>query len=123
MSQHFGNSEIQRVCRENLEKERAEVERKERERRAEVIRLQKDNQEAGGLWTSPEEVDAALVQLTTGKRSDNKAKLEAIKLQIRFRHKVISQTFSDKMGNFSAAGKAFSLEEMMQRIRAIVTQI
>ena len=77
-------AEIQRVRRENLERERAEAERKERERLAEIARLQSDLQEAGGLWTTADDVDAALARLTTGRRGDNKVKLEAIKLQIRF---------------------------------------
>ena len=115
-------AEIQRVRRENLERERAEAERKERERLAEIARLQSDLQEAGGLWTTADDVDAALARLTTGRRGDNKVKLEAIKLQIRFRQKVICQKL-DKMGNFSAGGKAFSLEEMIQRVKSIVTQI
>ena len=54
---------------------------------------------------------------------DNKLKLVAIKLQIRFRQKVIWQKIPDKMGNFSAAGKPFSLEQMIQRVKSIVTQI
>ena len=100
-------AEIQRVRRENLEKERAEIERKEQDRLAEIERLQKDIQDAGGLWTTAEDIDAAVARLTTGRRGDNKLKLEAIKLQIRFRQKVICQKIPDKKGNFSAAVSPF----------------
>ena len=70
-----------------------------------------------------EEVDATLARLTTGKHSDNKVKLEAIRLQIRFWQKVICQKFSDQMGDFSGARQAFFNKEMTKRIRAVVTQI
>ena len=99
------------------------MEQKEQDRVAEIERLQKDIQHAGGLRTTAEDIDAALARLTTGRRGDNKLKLEAIKLQIRFRQKVICQKIPDKMGNFSAAGKPFSPEQMIQRVKSIVTQI
>ena len=70
-----------------------------------------------------EEFDATLARLTTGKHSDHKVKLEAIRLQIRFWQKVICQKVSDQMGDFSGAGQDFFYEEMTKRIRAIVTQI
>ena len=68
-------AEIQCVRRENLEKkERADMEQKEQDRVAEIERLQKDIQHAGGLRTTAEDIDAALARLTTGRRGDNQGR-------------------------------------------------
>lgn len=114
-------SDIQRVRRENLEKERAEKERKEKGRLAELERLVKAVEAIGGLWTSVDSVDSGLERLTTGKRGENKLKLEGIKSQIHYRKKVMSQNVPAKYGNFSQAGKSFSLAEMTQRLKDLVS--
>ena len=84
-------AEIQRVRRENLEAERKEKERKEQARLAELERLVKAVELLGGQWRSVEAVELGLGRLTTGKRGENKPKLDAIKTQINFRKKVMSQ--------------------------------
>ena len=83
-------AEIQRVRRENLEAERKEKERKEQARLAELERLVKAVELLGGQWRSVEAVELGLGRLTTGKRGENKPKLDAIKTQINFRKKVLS---------------------------------
>ena len=107
--------DIQRVRRENLEKERAE-----KERLAELERLVKAVESVGGLWTRPESIDVGLERVTTGRRG-NKVKLDAIKSQILYRKKVLGKTIPEKSGNFSQGGKNFSLAEMTQRLKSIVS--
>ena len=113
-------AEIQRVRRENLEAERKEKERKEQARLAELERLIKAVELLGGQWRSVE-VELGLGRLTTGKRGENKPKLDAIKTQINFRKKVLSQNIPAKYGNFSQGGKQFTLAEMTERLKAIVS--
>ena len=114
-------AEIQRVRRENLQAERKEKERKEQERSAELERLVKAVELLGGQWRSEEAVAAGLARLTTGKRGENKIKLDAIKTQINFRKKVLNQNIPAQYGTFSQAGKQFSLAEMTERLKAIVS--
>ena len=66
------------------------------------------------------DVEAVLGLLSTGKRGENKLKLDAIKTQINFRKKVLNQNIPAKYGNFSHAGKHFSLDEMAGRLKAII---
>ena len=113
--------EIQCARRENLEREREEKRKKEQQRLAVVERLVKAVEQTGGLWTTAESVDAGLQRMTTGGRGDNKLKLDAIKAQINYRKKVMSQTIPGKYANFSQAGKRFSLAEMTQRLKEIVS--
>ena len=112
--------DIQRVRRENLEKERAEKERKEIERLTELERLFKAVESVGSLWTTPESIDVGLERVTTRRRGD-KVKLDAIKSQILYRKKVLGKTIPAKSGNFSQGGKNFSLAEMTQRLKSIVS--
>ena len=86
-----------------------------------VERLVKAVEQTGGLWTTAESVDAGLQRMTTGGRGDNKLKLDAIKSQINYWKKVMSQNIPGKYANFSQAGKSFSLVEMMQRLKEIVS--
>ena len=109
-------AEIQRDRRANLEAERKEKDRKEKERTAELERLVKAVENLGGQWKTGEDVEAGLGRLSTGKRADSKVKLNAIKTQINFRKKILNQNIPAKYGNFSQAGKQFSLEEMMARL-------
>ena len=114
-------ADIQRVRRENLEAERKEKARKEQQRAAELERLVKAVELLGGQWRSEEAVEAGLERLTTGKRGENKVKLDAIKTQINFRKKVLNQNIPAMYGSFSQAGKQFSLQEMTERLKAIVS--
>ena len=77
-------------------------------------------EDAGGLWTSSAAVDDGLAELTSGRRGDNKAKLEAVKNQISFRKKVLNQNIPASLGNFSLAGKQHSLDEMVNKLKAIL---
>ena len=90
------------------------------ERLAELERLVKSVEALGGLWTTNEAIDSGLQQLTAGRRGD-KVKMDAIKAQINYRKKVLGQNFPAKSGNFSEAGKSFSLHEMTQRLKAIAS--
>ena len=88
---------------------------------AELERLVKAVELLGGQWRSVEAVELGLGRLTTGKRGENKPKLDAIKTQINFRKKVLSQNIPAKYGNFSQGGKQFTLAEMTERLKAIVS--
>ena len=113
--------EIQNARRESLEKERLEKERKEKARVEESEKLCRKIEAHGGLWCSEQAVDDCLKKLTTGKRGDNKLQLEAIKDQINFRKKVLQQSFeSPKVTSFSQAGVAFTLAQMVVKMKNIV---
>ena len=113
-------ADIQRCRRENLERERKEKERKDRERVEEAQQLCKKLEEIGGLWTTNDAVDAGLAKFSTGKRGEGKHKLDAIKVQINFRKKVLNQKFPAKMANFSQGGVQFSLLEMIEKLKQII---
>ena len=68
-----------------------------------------------------EEIDEGLRRLTTGKRGDNKAKLNAIKMQINIRKKVLNQNIPAKYGAFFQGGKQFTLNEMTEQLKAILS--
>ena len=61
-------------------------------------------------------MEAGLGRLLKGKRAYTKVKLDAIKTLINFRKKVLNQNILSEYGNFSQAGKQFSLEEMTARL-------
>ena len=112
-------AEILRIRRENLAAERAEKARKEKAKSAEKERLYDRLQAIGGLWKTPDAVDEGLEKLKTGKRGEQKALLDAVKTQISFCKKNLSPDIPSKQGCFSHDKKAFSLEEMTQRLKQI----
>ena len=109
-----------RIRRENLAAERAEKARKEKVKSAEKERLHDRLQAIGGLWKTPYAVDEGLAKLKTGKRGEQKALLDAVKTQISFRKKNLSQEIPAKLSSFSHDKKTFSLEEMTQKLKQIV---
>ena len=109
-----------RIRRDNLEKERQDKARKEEERSKELEILYMRTQELGGLWKTPEEADDRLRKLSLGRRGGQKLKLEALKTQINFRKKNLRQPFPAKLGAFSQGGKAFSVEELTQKLKEII---
>ena len=77
--------------------------------------------EVRGLWLSPAAVDEGLERMSTGRRGEERAKLQAVKDQINFRKKVLKKKFdSAKLTSFSENGVAFSLEELVAKLKVIV---
>ena len=113
-------AEILDVRRRNLEAERQLKEKREKDRVAGLQKLQKELEKIGGLWTSEEEVDSGLAKLDTPGRSANKVKLDAVKTQIAHRKKVLEQKFPPSLGHFSTGGVAFSLDEMIMKLKYII---
>ena len=113
-------AEILRIRRENLAAERVEKARKEKAKSAEKERVYDQLQAIGGLWKTPDAVDEGLEGLKTGKRGEQKVLLDAVKTQISFRKKNLSQEIPAKLGSFSQDKKAFSHEEITQRLKNIV---
>ena len=73
------------------------------------------------MWLSPAAVDEGLGKMSTGKRGDERAKVQAVKDQVNFRNKVLKQKFeSAKLISFSENGVAFSLEELVSKLKVIV---
>lgn len=112
--------------RANFQKRREEIERRRKEeqekREREKLRKEKkliEEKEALtkqishiGLWTSEAEVIAGLDNLTTVRE-----KKDALKLQIKFRKKVMSQTYHDKtVFQFSHNSRAFSVSELKENL-------
>ena len=80
------------VKRQEVVKRRAEaVARKELKAVQEKGKLTKEIENLGGLWTSRAEVEDGLEQLER-----NTKKVEALKVQINFRHKVLGQAHPNK---------------------------
>ena len=108
-----------RERRKEIEKQRLEaIEKKERELARKKEKELKDKESLTlkiqqiGLWTTYEEVRSGL-----DKVKSKKAKLEALKLQINFRRKVLNQSHADKvMFQFSHNRRAFSVEELTQNL-------
>ena len=110
-------AEILRIRRENLAAERVEKARKEKAKSAEKERVYDQLQAIGGLWKTPDE---GLERMKNGKHGKQKVLLDAVKTQISFRKKNLSQEIPAKFGSFSQDKKAFSLEEITQRLKNIV---
>ena len=109
-----------RICRDNLQKERQEKARKEREKSKELKSLYTRTENIYGLWKTEGAVDEELIKLTTGQWGDQKLKLDALKTQISFRKKNLRQPFPAKLGAFSQAGRAYSVVEMTQKLKDII---
>ena len=109
-----------RIRRDNLQKERQEKARKEREKSKELESLYTRIETIGGLWKTEESVDEELVKLTSGRRGEQKIKLDALQTQISFRKKNLRQSFPAKLGAFSQAGRAFSVTEMTKKLKDII---
>ena len=103
-----------------MHKEREEKARKEREKSKELKSLYTRIENIGGLWKTEEAVDEELAKITSGRRGDQKLKLDALKTQISFRKKNLRQPFPAKLGAFSQAGRAFSVAEMTQKLKDII---
>ena len=67
-----------------------------------------------------EAVDEGLKKLKTGTRGEQKVMLDAVKIQISFRKKNLSQEIPAKLSCFSQDKKAFSLADLTQRLKTIV---
>ena len=103
-----------------LEKERQEKERKEKNRMAEVNRLCQ-RIAALGFWDSDEAVDEGLNRLSTGKRGENRLKLDAVKDQINYRRRYMQHKFdSPKMTSFSENGVALSVDQLIIKLKVII---
>ena len=114
------------VHRANFQKRRVEIERrrKEQQERKEKERLLKEKKAMEekenltkkishvGLWTSEAEVREGLDALARANE-----KKDALKLQLKFRKKVLSQTYHDKtVFQFSHNSRAFSVSELKQNL-------
>lgn len=114
------------VHRANFQKRRVEIERRRREeqekRERERLKREKHAIEEKedltkeisriGLWTSETEVSNGLDALRTAS-----AKKDALKLQLKFRKKVLSQTYHDKtVFQFSHNNRSFSVLELKQNL-------
>ena len=66
------------------------------------------------------EVNEGLAKLAMTSRSATKAKPNAIKSQIAHRKKVLEQKFPPSCGHFSRNNVAFSLEEMVAKLKFII---
>ena len=56
----------------------------------------------------------------TRKIDTNKVKLDAVKTQISHRKKVLEQKFPPSLSHFSTSGVAFSLDEMVIKLKYII---
>ena len=78
-------------------------------------KLTKDNEKLG-LWTSRAEVEGGLEQLVR-----NTKKVEALKVQINFRNKVLSQTHPNKdVFKFSCNRKQYSINQLKMNLLTLV---
>jgi hypothetical protein len=115
--------EIRRHRRESLEKERQERERKQRERAVEISALCVKLEALGGLWDSDGDVGEGLKKLKLGERSDDKRKLDAIKVQLQYRRKVLQQKVTDaKLWCFSEGKLNFTVTQMTEKLKIVIRQ-
>ena len=59
--------------------------------------------------------------MTKGREMNAKIKLDGIRTEILYRKKVLNQKFPPSCGYFSHGGKACSLEEMVAKLKHIIT--
>ena len=67
------------------------------------------------------EVDEGLANLATTPQNANKVKSNAIKTQIHHRKKVLGQKFPTSCGFFSQNNVAFSVDEMIAKLKFIIS--
>ena len=105
------------VKRQEDVKRRAEaIARKELKAVQEKEKLTKEVEHLGGLWTSRAEVEDGLEHLER-----NAKKVEALKVQINFRHKVLGQTHPNKDAfKFSHNRKQYSMNQLKMNLLTLV---
>ena len=81
--------------------------------------LTKKLQKLGGLWTTEKEIEDGLREMKT-----TKAKLNALKLQISFRKKVLGQLYSDKVVfQFSHNKQPFSNTQLKENLLKLFSSL
>ena len=104
--------------RESVLRQRAEQERKQREKAEEISNLCVKLHELGGLWKTDEDIDAGIRRLN-GKKG---VILDAIKTQLHYRRKVMEQKLADsKLWNFSEGRVQFSPAQMTAKLKQIAS--
>ena len=99
-----------------LKKRQEEKIRKEIQIQTELENISKEIQKFGGLWQTISDVNVNL------KRIKEKDKLEAVKLQLKFRKKVLKSNPEDKtLLQFSSNNVSFSLNELISHLKILVT--
>ena len=124
---------MQTIFKERSQKIQQELEARLRqkqqekaEKEARIIRdklvLQRKVEEAGGLWQSVEQMEAALLIIKDGViRGEGKKKtLDAIKDQMNYRKTVLQQPASAKDWTFSENRKALNEEQLKAKIARLI---
>ena len=98
------------------------MEEKEKLKRLEECRkkrkedLTKKVEALGGLWLTPDSVEAKMAAISAkGKR------LEAVKAQIFFSKDILGQKLPQDVATFSKDGVKFSAENLMDSLKLIIT--
>ena len=100
-------------------RQRAEQERRQREKAAEKLKICNKLQDLGGVWECDQDIDDGLKKFQ-GKKAQT---IDAIKTQIGYRRKVLEQKLVDgKLWNFSEGGVQFSPAQMTERLKLIIRQ-
>ena len=100
-------------------RQRAERERRQREKAAEKLKICNKLQKLGGVWECDQDIDNGLKQFNGRKALT----IDAIKTQIGYRRKVLEQKLVDgKLWNFSEGGVQFTPAQMTDRLKLIIRQ-
>ena len=100
-------------------RQRAEQERRQREKAAEKLKICNKLQTLGGVWECDQDVDDGLKPFQ-GKKT---LTIDAIKTQIGYRRKVLEQKLVDgKLWNFSEGRVQFTPTQMIERLKFIIRQ-
>ena len=113
---HKRRDEIEMKRMKALEdKERETVKKREKELKVKEDLTLKIQQI--GLWTGIEDVEMGLERLTS-----KKAKIDALKLQLNFRRKVLNQSHTEKsIFQFSHNRQALSVEQLTQNLLTLLS--
>ncbi|VDI15709.1 Hypothetical predicted protein [Mytilus galloprovincialis] len=98
-----------------LKNKREEKLRKENSKQQELQSLTKDIEKIGGLWVTSQDINKNL------KKLNETEKMEAVKLQLKFRKKVLKCNPEDKfLLQFSANGIQFPLHELVSHLKVVL---
>ena len=110
----------QKRQREKREKKRAKEEEKVRER----AELDSKKEELGGLWRTVEQIDEGLARVKAGRGEGKRRMLDALKVQIQFRRKVLLQPVLEaKDWTFSENSKPLDVPALRAKLLKIASQM
>ena len=115
---------MKQAAEQALEQRKNKAREDEQKRIYELVDLMTKVNGVGGIWKTSLEVDGGLARVKQAARGGAKGKLlEALKIQLAFRKKVLKQQLSDqKVWSYSEKGRAFDVNELSRRLKLVIAE-